>query len=233
MVSLREELYSLKNNEKAITLSRFFKTSKGEYGYGDKFLGITVPIQRSIVKKYYKDIRLNEVEALLHDEFHEVRSSALMILAYKMEYSNTLEQSEIVKLYLKNTKYINNWDLVDLSASYILGSYIYENKMDKAILYELADSSDLWEQRISIIATHYFIRKNEFEDTINISKLLLPSKQDLINKAVGWMLREVGKKNYDVLYHFLLEYANQLPRTTLRYAIERFDSKTREMFMKS
>jgi len=233
MISLLEELYNLTNEEKIITLSRFFKTAKGEYGYGDKFLGITVPIQRNLVKKYYQDISLEEIDALLHNEYHEVRLSSLLLLTYKMKNAHLEEQEKIVNLYLKNTKYINNWDLVDLSASYILGAYLYENNLDRTILYDLANSHDLWEQRIAIVSTHYFIKNNQFEDTLNISKILLQSKHDLIQKAVGWMLREVGKRNYAVLYNFLLEHYKQMPRTMLRYAIERFDSQTREMFLKS
>lgn len=232
MLSLIMELQSQKDEAQAINLSRFFKTAEGQYGYGDKFLGITVPIQRDIVKKYYKDINLEEIDSLLHNEYHEVRLSSLLLLTYKMKNSSFDEQTKIVDLYLKNTKYINNWDLVDLSASQIIGSYLHDNNLDRRILYDLAASSDLWEQRIAIISTHYFIKNNEFEDIINISKILLQSKQDLIQKAIGWMLREVGKKNYDVLYNFLLEYSKQMPRTMLRYAIEKFDSKTREMFMK-
>lgn len=230
---LLNDLMALQNNDKALTLSRFFKTGEGEYGYGDKFLGITVPLQRDVVKKYYKDISLNDIETLLHNEYHEIRLSALIALTYKMKKSSIDEQANIVKLYLENTKHINNWDLVDLSAAEIVGYYLYNNKLDRTTLYALADSSDLWEQRIAIIATHYFIKHNEFDDTINIAKILINNKHDLIHKAVGWMLREVGKRNYEVLYNFLLEHFKEMPRTMLRYAIERFDPETRLMFLKS
>ncbi len=233
MSTLFDELYNQRNDEKAVFLSRFFKTAKGEYGYGDKFLGITVPIQRNIVKKHYKNITLEEIESLLHSEFHEVRLSSLLLLTYKIKESNVQEQGKIVKLYLKNTKYVDNWDLVDSSASYILGYYLYENNLDKTIIYDLAVSQDLWEQRIAIISTHYFIKKNMFDDTINISKILLDSKEDLIHKAVGWMLREVGKKDRTILYNFLLDYHKTMPRTMLRYAIEHFSKDEREMFLKS
>lgn len=233
MSYLLDDLMALKNDEKAITLSRFFKTGEGEYGYGDKFLGIPVPVQREIVKKYYKDMTLSEIELLLRNEYHEVRLSSLLLLTYKMSKSNMEEQSNIVKLYLDNTNYINNWDLVDLSASEIIGAYLYNNNLDRSTLYDLADSSNLWEQRIAIVATHYFIKHNEFDDTINIAKILIETKHDLIQKAVGWMLREVGKRNYEILYNFLLEHHKEMPRTMLRYAIERFDSETREMFLKS
>jgi 3-methyladenine DNA glycosylase AlkD len=230
---LLNDLMALQNDDKAITLSRFFKTGEGEYGYGDKFLGITVPLQREVVKKYYKDISLHDIEMLLHDEYHEMRLSALIALTYKMKQSSVEEQANIVKLYLENTKYINNWDLVDLSAAEIVGAYLYNNKLDRTPLYDLADSSNLWEQRIAIVTTHYFIKHNEFDDTINISKILIENKHDLIHKAVGWMLREVGKRNYEILYNFLLEHCKQMPRTMLRYAIERFDPETRMMFLKS
>jgi len=233
MTTLIEELYSLKNDEKAISLSRFFKTAEGEYGYGDKFLGITVPDQREIVKKHYKDISLEEIESLLHNEFHEVRLSSLLLLTYKMKESNVQNQEKIVKLYLKNTKYINNWDLVDSSAPYILGYYLYENNIDKTIIYDLASSQDLWEQRIAIVSTHYFIKKDIFDETINISKILLDSREDLIHKAVGWMLREVGKRDYDILYNFLMDHYKTMPRTMLRYAIEHCSKEVREMFLKS
>jgi 3-methyladenine DNA glycosylase AlkD len=233
MQSLFEKLYSLKNDEKALTLSRFFKTGEGQYGYGDKFLGIPVPLQRGIVKQYYKNISLAEIEQLLHNKYHEVRLSSLLMLFHKMKKSNMNVQIQIINLYLQNTKYINNWDLVDISAPNLLGAYLYNNNIDKTILYDLADSHDLWEQRIAILSTFYFIKNNEFQDTINISKILLKTNQDLIEKAVGWMLREVGKRNYDVLYHFLLEYYQQMPRTMLRYAIEKFDIETRQMFLKS
>lgn len=233
MTTLIDKIMSLKNDEKIMALSRFFKREEGQYGYGDKFLGINVPILRSIAKEYYNDITLLEIENLLHNEYHEVRLISLLILTYKIKKANLNEQAKIINLYLRNTKYINNWDLVDLSAPYLLGEYLYNNNKDRTILYDLADSSDLWEERIAIVSTSYFIKHNEFDDTINISKILLRNKHDLIHKAVGWMLREVGKKDYDVLYNFLLEHYKEMPRTMLRYAIEKFDSKTREMFLKS
>jgi 3-methyladenine DNA glycosylase AlkD len=233
MATLIDELYSLRNEERAISSSRFFKTAEGEYGYGDKFLGITVPDLRDIVKKHYKHMTLEEIESLLHNEFHEVRLSSLLLLTYKMKESNVQEQEKIVKLYLKNTKYINSWDLVDSSASYILGYYLYENNIDKTIIYDLAASQDLWEQRIAIVSTHYFIKRNNFTETINISKMLLNSDKDLIHKAVGWMLREVGKKDYDILYNFLMDHYKTMPRTMLRYAIEHCSKEVREIFLKS
>ncbi len=228
---LIEELYNLRDEKRALSSNRFFKTGVGEYGYGDKFLGIPVPIQRQLVKKYYKNISLMEVEEMLHSEYHEVRLSSLLILVSKMKNSSFEEQKAIVDIYLNNTKYVNNWDLVDTSAPYILGAYLYENNLEKEILYELATSSNLWEQRIAILSTQYFIRKNSFDDTINISKILLKNKHDLIHKAVGWMLREVGNKNHEILYNFLLDQHKQMPRTMLRYAIEKFDKETRKKFM--
>ncbi len=233
MIVLVEELYNLKDEANAKFLSRFFRTAKGEYGEGDKFLGIKVPIQRNVVKKYYKDLSLKEVEEMLHNKYHEVRLSALLTLIYKMKGSNQNTQKKIYELYLNNTKYINNWDLVDTSSPHIVGYYIYEYNIDRKILYELAKSNDLWKQRIAIIATQYFIRKNDFEDTINIALILLNNNHDLIHKAVGWMLREIGNKDCDKLYYFLTEHYKEMPRTMLRYAIENYDEETRKMFLKN
>lgn len=231
MIALVEELYKLKDENNAAFLSRFFKTGKGGYGEGDKFLGIKVPVQREIVKKYYKDLSLKEVEEMLHNKYHEVRLSALLALTYKMKKSNQDTQKRIYELYLNNTKYINNWDLVDASAPHIMGYYIYEYDIDRKILYEFAKSNDLWKQRIAIIATQYFIRKNDFEDTIKIAMILLKHNHDLIHKAVGWMLREIGNRDCDKLYYFLTEHYKEMPRTMLRYAIEKFDEDTRKAFL--
>lgn len=227
-----EVLYNLKDDEKATFLLRFFKTGRGEYGYGDKFLGIKVPIQRQIARKYYKDISIEDIIMLLHNQYHEVRLTSLFMLRLKFEKGNKDIQKEIYEKYLNNTKYINNWDLVDSSASYIVGRYIYENNINRDILYKLVDSDDLWKQRIAIISTFYFINKNEFDDTIKLSELLLNHEHDLIHKAVGWMLREVGKRDYDTLYNFLLKHYKNMPRMMLRYAIEHFDEEVRQKFLK-
>tara|TARA_Y100000310_G_C20677729_1_gene814063 strand:- start:771 stop:1460 length:690 start_codon:yes stop_codon:yes gene_type:complete len=224
---IKEELFNLKDPEKAKILSRFFKTGKGEYGEGDIFLGIVVPKQRKVAKKYL-NLSLEAIQELFSSKIHEYRLTSLFILIDKYKKSNN--KKEIFDFYLKNTKNINNWDLVDLSAGNILGNYLLEK--DKSILYELAKSDNLWERRIAIISTFAFIRDNKFEDTLKISELLLNDKHDLIHKAVGWMLREVGKKNQEVEEEFLRKYYKEMPRTMLRYSIEKFDEDKREFYLK-
>lgn len=216
--------------ERAKASTWFFKTGKGQYGYGDIFLGITVPEQRKIAKKFYKTISLEEVQKLLQSKIHEDRFIALEILVMKFENGTPAEQKQVVDLYLKSTKYVNNWDLVDTSANYILGAYLYERP--RKILYKLAKSESLWEKRIAIISTFYFIGKNDFKDCLEISKTLLKDDHDLIHKAVGWMLREVGKRDLKTEQKFLDEYATKMSRTTLRYAIERFPEPVRQKYLK-
>lgn len=229
-----KEIYSHKNTDKAEILARFFKTGKGEYGAGDKFLGITVPIARLIAHKY-GDLPITDVEELLHSKFHEVRMIALLILVWQYraakKRSDVRDQKKIVSFYLANTKFINNWDLVDLSAHYIVGDYLY-NK-DPIILYKLAKSKNLWERRIAIISTFAFIYKMESKYTINIAYMLQNDPQDLINKACGWMLREVGKrvKERDLI-DYLDKNATLMPRTMLRYAIERLPEAKRQYYLK-
>jgi len=217
------------NPQKAKNLSRFFKTGVGEYGEGDKFLGIVVPIQRTIVKKFYSQITLNDVAELLHDPHHECRLTALLILVAKYKKVPDEEREKIVKIYLDNTRFINNWDLVDLSARDIVGEYFF--RRNKEILFKLTKSKSLWERRIAVLATFYFIAKNQFDDSLKIAEILLKDKHDLIHKAVGWMLREIGKRNQTVEEEFLKKYYKTMPRTMLRYAIERFDEKKRKFFM--
>jgi len=212
--------------ERAKLFLRFFKTGKGEYGEGDLFLGITVPKTREIAKKY-KDLNLKDLQKLLESKIHEHRLCALMILRF--QYDKT-KSKEIVDFYLKNTKNINNWDLVDLSCSYIIGDWLKDK--DRGLLYRLAKSKSLWERRIAIISTSQFIRNTQFEDTIKISEMLLTDKHDLIHKAVGWMLREMGKRDQKVLEKFLQKYSKQMPRTMLRYAIEKFDEQKRKSYLK-
>lgn len=209
----------------------FHKTDIGGYAENDLFLGITVPNIRKVIKNCYNIIDLNEVEELLHSKYHEYRLTALLILTLKMKKSTKEEKQKIVKLYLKNTKYINGWDLVDLSAQYILGSYLLEYIDEKEVLYKLANSNNLWEQRISIVATWIFIKNGKYEDTLEIAKILLNNEHDLIHKAVGWMLREVGKRNFDIEYEFLKKYYKQMPRTMLRYSIEKFEEEIRQNFL--
>lgn len=226
---LIKELEYFGSFERAKHSLRFFKTGPGQYGEGDLFYGATVPEIRSIARKY-KNITLNDVQELLHNKYHECRLVALMILVEKYEKSKTdTEKKAIYEIYLKNTKYINNWDLIDLSAHKIVGAYLYDK--DRKRLYELAKSKDLWKKRISVISTFYFIYRKDFNDSLKISEILLEDKHDLIHKAVGWMLREVGKRNQNVEEKFLKQHYKTMPRTMLRYAIEKFDDKKKRFYM--
>lgn len=219
---------SLANPEKARILARFFKTAPGEYGHGDIFLGITVPIIRENIKKYY-NLSLKELEQKIKSKYHEVRLAVLLILVYKFSKSDSATQKNIYNLYLNNTNYINNWDLVDLSAPKIVGNFLLNQ--DKKILYKLVKSKDMWERRITVLATFAFIRNNEFDHTLEICKILLNDKHDLIHKATGWMLREIGKRDCNLLINFLNEYYLVMPRVELRYAIEKLSSEKRSYYL--
>jgi 3-methyladenine DNA glycosylase AlkD len=221
-------LLALANPAKAQELARFFKTGKGEYGEGDRFLGITVPEQRKLAKKYVR-LELADLAELLQTDFHEYRLTALLILTYQFPKANADRQKEIVTFYLNHTRWINNWDLVDASCRQILGVYLRER--DRQTLYDLARSTSLWEQRIAIVSTLEFIKQGQFDDTLQIATLLLQHRHDLIHKAVGWMLREVGKQDRQVLVAFLHQHHANMPRTMLRYAIEHFDEPTRKAYM--
>lgn len=225
---IKKDINKLKNPEKAKILSRFFKTGKGEYGEGDVFFGLTALQQRQIAKNYF-DMDLADIEKLLSSRIHEHRWTALVILVGKYKKANTLNKKKIFDFYLKNTKNINNWDLVDISAHHILGNYL--NDKGGSVLYKLAKSNNLWERRMSIIATYYFIRNNEFGDTLKISEILLNDKHDLIHKAVGWMLREVGKRDQETEERFLKKHSERMPRTMLRYAIEKFNGNKRKYYL--
>ena len=227
--NVHNDLLQLANKEIAEHSQRFFKTAKGEYGAGDIFLGIRVPVLRKLVKKY-RGISFAEVYKLLHSKFHEERLLAVLMLVQLFKTADVEEQKQIYDLYLRNTEFINNWDIVDISAGNIVGAYLYEK--DRIPLYHLVKSENLWERRISIIATFYFIRKNDFEETLKISKILLHDKEDLIQKAVGWMLREVGKKVIEIEEEFLEEHYKKMPRTMLRYAIEKFPEARRKMYLR-
>lgn len=205
-----------------MVFKRFFKTGKGEYGEGDKFLGIAIPEVRKVAKKY-KNLSLKDLEKLLKNEFHECRLCALMILRY--QYESFENQKELINFYLKNTQYINNWDLVDLSCEYILGNWLLDK--DRKILYKLAKSKNLWERRIAIISTFEFIRHQQFTDTLKLSEILINDKHDLIHKTVGWMLKELGKRDKKVLKDFLDKHYQKMPRVMLRYAVERLDKEER------
>jgi 3-methyladenine DNA glycosylase AlkD len=227
---LIEELTALADNEQATFLQGFFKTGKGQYAEGDVFLGIRVPKTRAVIKAY-KDMSLQEIETLLYSEFHEVRLAGFLLLVEQFKKTNNADRhAQIYDFYLKHARQANNWDLVDLSCRDIAGGYLLD-KQDRSRLYNLAGSDNLWEQRISIVSTWMFIKHFEFEDTLRISEKLLPHKHDLIHKAVGWMLREAGKKDKSVLIAFLERHSATMPRTTLRYAIEHFAPDERQKYM--
>jgi 3-methyladenine DNA glycosylase AlkD len=227
---VKKDLKNLANPEKAKILQRFFKTGKDEYGEGDVFLGITVPEQRRIAKKY-SELPLKEIQKLLSGKIHEHRLTALLILVIKYKKADDTDQKKISSFYINNFRHINNWDLVDLSAEKILGDYLLEK--DKSLLYRLAKSKNLWERRIAIMATFHFIKNNRFNDTLKISKLLLNDEHDLIHKAVGWMLRETGKRDREVEEKFLQKHYRKMPRTMLRYAIEKFNENKRQFYLKT
>ena len=226
---IEKDLQQAANPTKVKVLAGFFKTGKGQYGEGDVFLGITVPEQRKIAQKYVQQMSLNEIQRLLSNRIHEYRLVALLILVEKYKKSTPSEKKRIVDFYLKNTSRINNWDLVDLSADKIIGDYLLDK--DTTILTKLASSSSIWEKRIAIIATFAFIKKNQFKETFQIAEQLLQDKHDLIRKAVGWMLREVGKRDQKAEEEFLRRYYRKMPRTMLRYAIERFSDDKRKIYL--
>jgi 3-methyladenine DNA glycosylase AlkD len=227
--SVKKELLKNRDKEQAKHLSRFFKTGKGQYGEGDVFLGIKVPVQREVVKKF-KDIDLREIQELLDDEIHECRLTGLLILVNR--YKKSENKKEIFDFYLKNAKRINNWDLVDLTAPNIVGDFLLDKKGERKILYSLVKSKNLWERRISVLSTFTFLRNKDYDDILKIAEILLKDEQDLIHKAVGWMLRETGKRDKDVEISFLKKHYQKMPRTMLRYAIEKFNDNERAFFMK-
>lgn len=223
---IKQSLRKVAEPDRVPILSSFFKTGKGQYGEGDKFLGITVPNTRKVAKQY-QDADFTTIQKLLYSKIHEERLCALLILVHQFQKGN--KQEQIVDFYLKHAKQVNNWDLVDLTSEKILGAWLFNKNKD--VLYKLMKSNNLWEQRISIIATFYFIKNNKFDDTLKIATHFLTHKHDLMHKAVGWMLREVGKRNQATEEQFLKKYYKTMPRTMLRYAIERFDEKKRRFYM--
>lgn len=227
----KKELAKYSQKERSGVLQGFFKTGKGEYGEGDIFIGVYVPNIRKVAKEYIS-LSLSEIEKLLSSKIHEERLLALLILVLKYKCSTSGDKKEIYNFYLNHTKYINNWDLVDLSAKEIVGDYLIFHPKEKTVLKELAESEYLWNRRISIIATYAFILNKSSVETFEISKLLLKDKQDLIHKAVGWMLREVGKRiGRNEERTFLDKYSKNMPRTMLRYAIEHFDKEERYKYL--
>ncbi|KPU27566.1 DNA alkylation repair protein [Caloranaerobacter sp. TR13] len=227
--AIKNELSKYIDEEKAKYLPNFFKAFPGGYGEGDKFIGVAVPNQRKVAKKF-KDLSLNEIQKLLNEDIHEYRLTALFILVHKFQKSDNIGKKEIVDFYIKNINRVNNWDLVDSTAYKILGPYLIDK--DKSLLYDFAKTDHLWKQRISIVTTYYFIKNGKYEDTLKISKLLLDHKHDLIHKAVGWMLREIGNRDKEVEVEFLKKYYKKMPRTMLRYAIEKFDKEERTKYLK-
>lgn len=221
------DLKTLIKPEKAQFFPKFFKSFPGGYGEGDKFLGVIIPDIRKVVSKYVKRVSLLEVENMLRSEWHELRMLSLLMLVKLFEKGDAPTRKEIFDLYLRNTEYVNNWDLVDASATAIVGGFLYNYSGDTVLLDKLAASKNLWENRIAMIATFYFIRKNEFEPTLRMATKLLAHQHDLIHKAIGWMLREMGKRDLAALKKFLDQHASHMSRTTLRYAIEKLNNKER------
>lgn len=226
---IRSKLRKLGDKQKARILQGFFKTGQGGYGKGDIFIGVRVPEIRKLAGKY-QDMSTTDVQKLLKSPLHEERLLALIILVIKYSKGNDVVKKRIYKLYLKNTRHINNWDLVDLTAEKIVGDYLTDKS--KEPLYKLAKSNSLWERRISIMATFHFIKQNNFVQTLIVAEMLLKDKEDLIHKAVGWMLREIGKRYLSIEEKFLNEHSQEMPRTMLRYAIERFPESKRQGYLK-
>ncbi|MEI7918190.1 MAG: DNA alkylation repair protein [Candidatus Saccharibacteria bacterium] len=233
LTKIQAEITANANPEKAVILQRFFKTGAGQYGEGDKFLGLVVPICRKISKKYYKDLSLNSIEQLLHSPWHEERQIALFMLVLQFDKADADKQKHIFDLFLNNTRYINNWDLVDCNTPRVVGRYIYEHQQLLPTLDKLADSNSLWERRIAILSTMYFtVIGGDPTPTLRIVKKLLTDNHDLIQKANGWMLREVGKRiDETILIDFLRQNYDHMPRTTLRYAIEKFKPAVRTKYL--
>ena len=229
---IKTALQELSIPGKAEIMQTFFKTGKGEYGEGDVFIGVTVPDQRSVAKEFYNNISLEELGELLSSKIHEHRLTALLILVHQFEKTkDKIKQKEIIDFYLKHTKHINNWDLVDTSCYKILGRYCFENQ-DSKILEKLSDSKNMWEMRMAIVGTMHHIKRGQFELTKNFALKNLKHPHDLMHKANGWLLREMGKMNEKELLDFLNLYYKEMPRTCLRYAIEKLEEEVRKNYLK-
>ena len=226
---IQKALRALGDKDIAQHSQKFFKTGKGEYGEGDQFIGVRVPVTRKIAATY-KNTPLTEIEKLLHSKFHEERLLAVIMLANIAKTADLALLKTIYQLFETNTQYINNWDIVDSSAPYIVGKHLYDK--DRSPLYKFARSKSLWERRISIISTLYFIKQDDFTDTLAIAEILLKDKHDLIHKATGWMLREVGNRSIQTEEVFLRQHFQHMPRTMLRYAIEKFPESKRQKYLK-
>jgi 3-methyladenine DNA glycosylase AlkD len=227
-LDVQKRLRSLGDPEAAKAVARYFKTGSGQYGEGDVFLGLRAAVMHGLAKEYHA-LPLDELTVLLRSPIHEDRLLALLILVRRVSRADKAIKEQVYKLYVAHTRYINNWDLVDASARDIVGGYLADKS--RKPLDRLAGSKSLWERRISIIATHHFIRQDDFADTLRIAERLLKDREDLIHKAVGWMLREVGKRHQATLEAFLMRYGRTMPRTALRYAIERFPDEMRRAFL--
>ena len=227
--TITQELQSLSNAEKREIFPKFFKAGKGQYGEGDRFLGVTVPNIRTIAKRH-KEISLEEIRELLESEWHEVRLCALIVMVETSKKKDETLRQKLFDLYLSQTNHINNWDLVDLSCHHIVGEYLLDKSRD--ILYQLAQNRLLWDNRIAIVSTYAFIRKGQLEDTYALSELMMHHPHDLMHKAIGWMLREAGKRDSDRLYDYIMSHRADMPRTMLRYAIEKFSPIERSILMK-
>jgi 3-methyladenine DNA glycosylase AlkD len=229
LTEIKKEIKKNANPQKAELLQRFFKTGPGEYGEGDIFLGIMVPVQRAIAKKY-KDLSHKDIKELLCSDKHEERLIALLILVEQFKKGDEQKKEDIFTFYHLHRKRINNWDLVDLTAHIISGSYLMYK--DKSLLYKLAESKTIWDRRIAVMSTFYFIKNNVFDDALCLAEKLLDDKHDLIHKAVGWMLREIGNRDMNTEEGFLEKHYRKMPRTMLRYAIEKFPEKKRLAYLK-
>lgn len=229
-IELKSEIKQSSNPERAKISQRFFKTGKGEYGEGDIFIGITVPESRKIAKKY-SNLELEYISELLKSKIHEERLIALLILVdkFKKAKKNKSEQRKIFEFYLTQSQFVNNWDLVDLSADKIVGEFLFND--EKQLLYYYAKSKNIWQRRIAIVSTFAFIKKRKFGETLAVAEILLRDEHDLIQKAVGWMLREIGKRNPEVLETFLRTNYKSMPRTMLRYSIEKFPQEKRKAYL--
>lgn len=228
MLSLQKELRALASPEIAANLQRFFKTGPGQYGEGDVFLGIKIPPLRALAKQH-RTAGLDTIQTLLDSKYHEERMFALLLLMQSCERADEAHRQAAFDLYLANTQRINNWDLVDVSAPRIVGRHLQDKP--RKVLHRMAKSESLWERRIAILATAWFIRQDDFADTLRIAETLLQDEHDLMHKAVGWMLREVGKRDMGTEEGFLLAHYHSMPRTMLRYAIERFPENRRQQYL--
>lgn len=228
LFAVQSELRALGSDSVAHSAKRYIKTGKGQYGENDRFIGVRVPVIRSLAKRH-ANLSLPDMLSILKSEFHEERLLALIMMVHRFSKSTTAEQKQIYNAYLKHTRYINGWDLVDSSAYQIVGAYLFDK--DRGKLRQLAESGSLWERRIAIVATYQFIKHDQFQDTLDVAEKLLTDKEDLIHKAVGWMLREVGNRDRAVEENFLARHYRAMPRTMLRYAIEKFAESDRQAYL--